>query len=292
VLNADDPLVASLGGRARGPVLYYGVDDAACALATPEHAADSRWCGTCGAEYGYRVNFYGHVGHWYCPGCGAARPEPQVRATRVTLTPEGGAAQVETPAGPLDVRLGLAGLYSVYNALAAAATGLTLGLPPEAVQEGLSGVTAAFGRQERIPVWGRTVRVLLCKNPAGTNQVLRTVLADPEAVRVLLVLNDGIADGEDVSWIWDVDVELLAGRVEDVWAGGTRAADMGLRLKYAGLGDRLRAVERDVDAVLRAAVEATPPGGTLYVLPTYTAMLHVRERLAGWGNLGHYWEEE
>jgi UDP-N-acetylmuramyl tripeptide synthase len=198
--------------------------------------------------------------------------------------------EVETPVGHLSLSLALSGLYNAYNALAAAAAGLALGVSLEAIGEGLSGATAAFGRQESFEVDGRRVLVLLGKNPAGLNQVLRTIAAAATEKHLLFLLNDDIADGRDVSWIWDADFELLAAQPSTWVLSGTRAEDLALRLKYAGL-ESPAAVEPDVEAALARALRETPPGGLLYVVPTYTAMLRVRELLARRGRRGHFWEE-
>jgi len=290
ILNADDPSVAALADVAPGKVICYGLDDPSAGLACAEHAADARWCPSCGSDYRYSVLFYGHVGHWFCPGCGRSRPAPQVRATAVTS--EGGrtAVAVETPVGRLSLSLALSGLYNAYNALAATAAGLALGVGLEAIGEGLSSATAAFGRQESFEVDGRRVLVLLGKNPAGLNQVLRTIAAADAEKHLLFFLNDDVADGRDVSWIWDADFELLAGQPGTWVLSGTRAEDLALRLKYAGL-ERPAAVEPDVGVALARALRETPPGGLLYVVPTYTAMLRVRELLARRGRRAHYWEE-
>ena len=290
ILNADDPSVAAQADVAPGKVICYGLDDPSAGLACAEHAADARWCPSCGSDYRYSVLFYGHVGHWFCPGCGRSRPAPQVRATAVTS--EGGrtAVAVETPVGRLSLSLALSGLYNAYNALAATAAGLALGVGLEAIGEGLSSATAAFGRQESFEVDGRRVLVLLGKNPAGLNQVLRTIAAADAEKHLLFFLNDDVADGRDVSWIWDADFELLAGQPGTWVLSGTRAEDLALRLKYAGL-ERPAAVEPDVGVALARALRETPPGGLLYVVPTYTAMLRVRELLARRGRRAHYWEE-
>jgi UDP-N-acetylmuramyl tripeptide synthase len=314
VLNADDPTVATLAHEFAGTALFFGVEDRAQAGGA-EHAADSRWCNRCGAEYAYDASFFWHIGHWHCPGCGERRPAPQVAAETVSAGPEGTRLAIRTPAGPLSLDLPLAGLYNVYNALAAAAAALALDVPLDCVRRGLSDFTAAFGRQEALSVRGRDVRVLLCKNPAGVNQVLRTILSDPDPLHVMLVLNDGIADGRDVSWIWDVDFELLRGRTALAIASGHRAADMALRLKYAGVGEELvpgpfllarsrpngrngrqnsRAglvLEPDVDEAVDQALAATPEGGRLYVLPTYTAMLKVRDHLAALAGRQRFWDQ-
>jgi UDP-N-acetylmuramyl tripeptide synthase len=291
VLNADDPSVAALRGVARGPVVFYGVDDKAAALSQPEHAADSRWCPDCGREYRYRMVFYGHIGHWRCPGCGQARPRPAVRARRVRFDAESDATlTVDTPAGEASLALKLGGLYNAYNALAAAAAGLALDMPLTAVQQGVSAVAAAFGRQERFEVDGRRVQVFLAKNPAGLNQVLRTLAARGGKKRLLLLLNDDIADGRDVSWIWDADFEIIAADAVGTVVSGRRAEDMALRLKYAGLSPAPPVVP-DTDQALSMALAQTAAGETLYVVPTYTAMLEVREILARRGQVAHYWEE-
>jgi len=288
VLNADDPSVAELGQLWRGASLYFGLDDRRHA-AVAEHAADSRWCAACGSEYEYRVLYFGHAGDWRCPGCGRARPAMQVKATQVELRPGlPSDMTVATPAGELSLTVPLGGLYNAYNALAATAGALALDLGFDAIRAGIEQLDAAFGRQETLEVDGRHVQILLCKNPTGTNQVLRFV---GETARTLLViLNDGIADGRDVSWIWDVDYELLAGGVKRVLVSGRRATDMALRLKYAGLEDQLVLEPEEGTAIARALAE-TPAGDCLYVLPTYTAMLSVRDRLARRAGRPRFWQD-
>ena len=289
VLNADDPAVAHLGRGYGGRVVYYGVEDASAGGEVVEHASDFRTCLECGAELAYGVTFYGHVGHWQCPSCGNARPAPDVRLTRVALHDNATEMTVATAEGELRITLPLTGLYNAYNALAAAAGAAALGLAGEAIVAALGAFSAAFGRQERFEIDGREVQVLLGKNPMGLNQVLRTVAARPGRKRLLFFLNDGIADGRDISWIWDADYELTRPQTEWVLAAGTRAEDLALRLKYAGYGDEV-AVERDAAAALRRGIEATPVGETLHVLPTYTAMLEVREIIAKRAGGLHFWE--
>jgi len=288
VLNVDDPAVASLAEGARGPVVTYGIDDTSVAVERVEHASDYRFCLACGEELAYSAAFYGHVGHWRCPGCGRARPAPDVRATSVRLAAAGPTRlTIATPEGEKTLDLPLAGLYNVANALAATAGALALGLPLDAVERSLAGFEPAFGRQERFAVDGRDVLVLLGKNPTGMNQVLRTIAG---ARHLLLFLNDGIADGRDISWIWDTDYELLAAGAADIVVAGTRAEELALRLKYADLSAMPRVVAGAREA-LAAALAATPAGETLHVVPTYTAMLEVRELLARRGGERPFWEE-
>lgn len=288
-INADDPSVASLRETARGPIVLYGLDDTSQASVTVEHASDARWCPRCGAELTYAVVFYGHIGHWSCGGCGNTRPESDVACTKLTSDADGMILAIRTPSGVIDVRMPLTGVYNAYNAIAAAATGVALGLDDPAIQQGLASFTAGFGRQERMQVRGRDVELILAKNPAGLNQVLRTITANGSQHDMAFFLNDNIADGRDISWIWDVDFELLAGKLRTLTVSGGRAWDMALRLKYAGLGDA-PTVEEDIAMALTEALERTPEGETLYVIPTYTAMLDVRNILGRWAGRGSFWE--
>ena len=290
VLNADDPLVADLG-RGREGVTYFGVDDDSQAIPALQHAADSKHCRNCGHPYVYDAVYLGHMGHYRCTNCGRKRPTPSISARQVELHGMSGARVVmETPAGPLDVSLPLPGLYNVYNAVAATALSLELGASLEHIGAALEGFAGAFGRVETIPVDGRPVSILLVKNPAGANEVLRTLTLEDGQVDLWLALNDGIADGRDVSWIWDADFELLSGRVRRATCSGTRAEEMALRLKYAGIHAEIE-VERDLGASLDAAVAAGDGDGRpLYALPTYTALLELRDLLADRG-LARRWAD-
>jgi len=286
VLNADDPTLASLAQEARGPVLLYGLAPGPHCLPAPEHAADARWCPSCAGELAYQAVHYAHLGLWRCPECGLCRPAPHLEGSldgdRLLLRlPDGAQRSLPLP---------LEGTYAAYDALAAVAAALALGLPWSAIEEGVAGFGGAFGRQERLTVRGRQVQVVLAKNPAGLNQVLRTLCQRPGPLRLALFLNDGLADGRDVSWIWDVDFELLSGRVAWAVASGSRAEDLALRLHYARLGAEVTLERRPV-AALRLALGRTPPGERLYVLPTYTALLQVREVLARWAGRPRFWEE-
>jgi lipid II isoglutaminyl synthase (glutamine-hydrolysing) len=287
-LNADDPLVADLG-RERGGVTYFGVADDAMALPEMQHAADSKHCRRCGHAYAYDAVYLGHLGRYRCPQCGRTRPEPAVVAERVELHGTRGATvALRTPAGSAVVELPLPGLYNVYNALGATALCLALGAGLDDVVAGLAAVGAAFGRAETIAIGGgRPLAILLVKNPAGANEVLRTLALEQGQVDVLAVLNDRIADGRDVSWVWDADFELLAGRVRRVTCAGTRAAELALRLKYAGVEPgRLAVVPELADALDAARGDGS---GTLYALPTYTALLELRELLARRGLAREFW---
>jgi len=288
VLNADDPAVASLG-EGRDGVVYFGVEDRKLHSGAPEHASDALFC-RCGARLDYDVAFYGHLGHWRCPTCGRQRPRPTIAARLVKLG-DGREArfQLESHGEKSTLSLGIGGLYNVYNALAAAGATEALSLPRHALIDSLTSTGAAFGRQEAFEVDGRRVELYLGKNPAGINQVLSTLLLDPGRGTALIVLNDGIADGRDISWVWDADFEVAAGRLQRTVVSGTRAAEMALRLKYAEWDESSLDIEPDVAAALDRAIRATPEAGTLTVIPTYTAMLTVREILAQRSGKDPFW---
>jgi UDP-N-acetylmuramyl tripeptide synthase len=294
VLNADDPLIADLGRdadeRPREGVVYFGIEDASQALPELQHAFDAKHCRRCGNPYAYERAFVGHLGHYSCPSCGAERPRPQVAATAIELRGmDGSRSTVRTPAGEIVLELPVPGLYNVYNALAAVAAGLRLGVAPQRIAAALAGMRAAFGRVETIAVAGRPVSILLVKNPAGANEVLRTLRleADEAPVDLWLALNDRIADGRDVSWIWDADFELLAGSVGRVVCAGTRAPEMALRLKYAGWPTAAIEVVPGIEASLDRAVAAA--SGRVFALPTYTALLELRKLLADRGLAREFW---
>jgi lipid II isoglutaminyl synthase (glutamine-hydrolysing) len=294
VLNADDPLIADLGRdgeeRVREGVAYFGIDDESQALPELQHAFDAKHCRRCGHPYAYERAFVGHLGHYSCPNCGAERPRPDVAATQIELRGmKGSTVTMRTPTGELRLELPVPGLYNVYNAVAAVAAGLELGASPDRIGTALAGMRAAFGRVETIEVEGKSVSILLIKNPAGANEVLRTLRleAGGEGVDLWIALNDGIADGRDVSWIWDADFELLAETVRRVVCAGTRAPEMALRLKYAGWQQEAIEVEPEISASLDRAVAAAP--GRLFALPTYTALIELRKLLASRGLAEEYW---
>jgi lipid II isoglutaminyl synthase (glutamine-hydrolysing) len=289
VLNADDPLIADLG-RNRAQVSYFGVEDDAMALPEMQHASDSKHCRRCGGAYVYETVYLGHLGHYRCPSCGQERPAPTIAAEQIELHGTRAASfTLRAPAGSRRVELPLPGLYNVYNALGAAALCLQLGVELDDVVGGLHNVTAAFGRAETVAIGELELSILLIKNPAGANEILRTLVLEDGELDVLGVLNDRTADGRDVSWVWDADFEILAPRVRHVTCAGTRAAELALRLKYAGVPVERIKVIYELPVALDAAV-AEAQNGHLFALPTYTALLELREELAARGHVGQFWQ--
>jgi UDP-N-acetylmuramyl tripeptide synthase len=288
VLNADDPLVADLGRHAR-PV-YFGVDDDRLALPELQHASDSKHCRRCGHAYVYEAAYLAHLGHYHCPSCGATRPEPTVVGRDVELHGIRSAAfTLHVPGASRRIALPLPGLYNVYNALGAAALCLALDVGLDDIVAGLEAVEPAFGRAETLDLGGRPTSILLVKNPAGANEVLRTLAIEGERLQLLGVLNDRIADGRDVSWVWDADWEVIAPHVDRMTCSGTRAAELALRLKYAGVDPARLDVVEDVEAGLDRALAGADAPTPLYAIPTYTALLELRELLTRRGQAEAYW---
>ena len=290
VVNGDDPIVADLADGRAGAV-RFGLDDPRQSRSRLQHAADSKYCVRCGAPYEYAAVYVGHLGDYSCPRCDHRRPELDVVARDIEL--RGLLAsrfRLAAPAGEVEIELALPGLYNVYNATAAASLCLAVGSSLDDVRAGLSRFSAAFGRFERIPAGGKSVVLLLIKNPAGANEVVRTLEIGVPPVLVI-ALNDAIADGRDVSWIWDVDFEPLLAHVGLVIATGARAAELGLRMTYGGLpADRLEVVP-SLEKALDRGLSLVEAGTDLVVLPTYTAMLSLRGILAERGAVRPYWED-
>ncbi len=293
-LNADDPTIADLGrdqsGEPREGVVYFGIEDTSQALPELQHAFDAKHCRRCGRPYAYERAFVGHLGHYSCPGCGTTRPRPDVAATAIELRGmSGSAVTLRTPQGEIKLELPLPGLYNVYNALAAVTAALELDVPAQTIPASLATMRAAFGRVETIAVGPSRLSILLIKNPAGANEVLRTLLLETgeEKLDLWIGLNDGIADGRDVSWIWDADFELLAGGVRRVTCAGTRAPELALRLKYASWPKGTIEVVPEIEASLDRALSDEPK--RLFALPTYTALLELRKLLSARGLAEEFW---
>jgi UDP-N-acetylmuramyl tripeptide synthase len=290
VVNADDPQLGAIGETRPGTVTF-GLDDPRLARPSLQHAADSKYCVRCGTPYEYAAAYVGHLGDYRCPRGDHARPQLEIAAREIELQGlEHASFTLVTPEGERRVELRLPGLYNVYNAVAAAALSRALGATLDEVVAGLERFAAAFGRFERIAVGDRSLLLLLIKNPSGANEVVRT-LVDGGAPRLVVVaLNDEIADGRDVSWIWDVDFEPLLPGLDRFVATGSRAAELALRFRYGGLDEGSIELEPDLERALDRGLELTPAGEELVVLPTYTAMLALQRIVAARGLARPYWE--
>ena len=268
VLNADDPITANLGDGFAGQVLYFGIDDPSLDLAMQQDAPerhqviDTRTCPRCGGDYTYEIRFLSHMGHYRCTNCEQQRPQPNVRAVTVQSDDFDRmririASSISSTAQQQEMVIPLPGLYNIYNALAAATVAQALGIGWEPIVTGIEQFKPIFGRGERLQIEGRTLRLLLAKNPTGLNEVLRTLFGEGTQRHVLFVLNDNIADGRDISWIWDVDFERAVGQTRTLVVAGSRALDLALRLKYAGVA------QQNMTTVTTAPLRATKHRSTL-----------------------------
>jgi len=282
VLNADDPNVAQLGQDCQRT--FYGIQSLSEQSRAPQSKGplELSYCAQCGREYDYSLVFYGQLGHYNCPACGHARPVPDVSAQEVNVQHNRSTFLLMVGDEAVRVNLPLPGLFNVYNALAAAALAYRLGIPAVTIEDGLTNYVTLFGRSERLTIEGKSVLIQLIKNPAGASQVVSSLVNDQSA-RVLIAINDNLADGRDVSWLWDADFELLADHTKPILVSGQRAQDMAVRMKYAGLpADQIIVVPALAQA-LRQVLAATGPEETLWVLPTYTCLLELQKILKSMG---------
>ena len=268
IANADDPLICEIARKASKNVTFFGLDDSSQFMKQMEHATDSIFCPRCGTRLEYKGIYYSHIGNWSCPKCKNKRPKLDM-------------ATWDYP---------LSGLYNRYNTLAAVSTVKALGITDEIIKKAFSDFSPAFGRQEEFVFNGKKIKIFLSKNPAGFNESLRTVIS-MGAKEILFVLNDRIPDGRDISWIWDVDFEMLPGYVMPV-VSGDRAYDLALRLKYAKPVYKLPKgaisapqtpilVYEDLKKALEFCLGSPNKDEILYILATYSAMLEVRKILKG-----------
>lgn len=278
VLNADDPIVAGLGADTPGRAVFFGVADPRCARSATGRGSDAARCPACGGTLRYDHLYYGHLGAWACQDCGLTRPVPRFSARDVELHAESSSFTLVDGPDATRIQLPVGGLHNVYNALAAYACGFLAGLDGARMVAALRRFSPAFGRTEELEVGGARVLLMLAKNPSGAEQSLASVLADDGPKDIGMALNDHAADGTDVSWIWDVDFESFDLSDCTFVVSGTRAEDVAVRLKYAGVDDRRLTVLRDpAEAVGRLAAASRRRGA--YMLATYTAMLEIRGAL-------------
>lgn len=261
--NADDPTLSNLGQQLPQRVLFFGLNEPKHYLEAIPHAVDSIYCPRCGHSLDYKGVYLSHLGDFTCPKCGFSKSKPTLESSEWSQI--------------------LVGLYNKYNTLAAATAAIELGVDEATIRDTINNFQAAFGRAEDLLINGKRVRILLSKNPVGTNETIRVVTQSTDKT-TLLVLNDRTPDGTDVSWIWDVDTEKLVERGGTLVVSGDRVYDMALRLRYSQKSPESTLnliVEEDLRQAIATALEHTPENETLHILPTYSAMLEVREVLTG-----------
>lgn len=294
ILNADDSLCSSLGQNVPNPVVYFGLGADAYPQSDINPNTDAAFCIHCKTRYTYSSTSFGHLGHFQCPSCGYSRPAAQVECTQVLEYDNlSSTIEVQIPDSKFSVKLALPGLYNIYNALSGAALGHMLGLDEKALIHVLEGFECGFGRMESVSIQNRQLKMILVKNPTGFNQVLKYLMTQKEPCVVAFAINDNLADGTDISWLWDVDFEILSFMHEKVrafYVSGTRAEDMAVRLKYASIEEDRIFIEHSEKQLIDSMVSTSQDNETLYLLPTYTAMLSIRKSLKDRFNLKDFWK--
>ena len=236
----------------------------------------------------------GHLGYFKCPNCGYERPELTANVVRIpAMTSEFSTVVISTPSGVFEANINLPGLYNIYNALSAVAFAEVLGFSHKKTIEALSSFESGFGRMESISLGENNIQVILIKNPTGFSQVLKYLSSVYNSSVICFMINDNIADGRDISWLYDVDFEPLKNmqdNVSQIYVSGTRAEDMAVRLKYAGIFTDHVSIEKDAQNMLDFALDTLKPGETLFILPTYTALLDIRKILKKRFKLKNFWQ--
>ncbi len=292
IINADDPALAYLGSLHQN-VQFFGLELTDHASETISHAADSLHCLKCNSPLNFQQVTIGHLGHWECQNCGFSRPNPSFTGDKINLMGLDGSEFIAaSKTDSLGIQIPLAGTHNVYNALAAYATCYTIDISATKIQKGLSTISAAFGRNEIISFDGVELMIMLAKNPAGANQNLKTLLLEEGTIHLAILLNDRTADGKDVSWIWDVDYEMILDRIASLTISGDRAYDLALRFYYSGFPATSMHVVPSIQELLEHLKSTIKIGGRAVVLPTYTAMLDLRSELNKIGATHSFWEEK
>ncbi|MGZ3665670.1 MAG: MurT ligase domain-containing protein [Ktedonobacterales bacterium] len=292
ILNGDDPMVAGFAPDAQAKRLYFGLRTDDVGTQVPEHAADTIRCVRCQHDLDYTKAYISHLGAYRCPNCGYARPPLDIAVTHADLSPVGiSTIGLETPAGPLSLRLPLPGLHNVYNAAGAVAAALAMGLDLSAADGALAGLRPAFGRLEDIQAGDKQIVLAFVKNPISYNTTLRTILQRPGKKHVLSAHSNAETDGEDFAWLWDIDLEELTPQLASLVTSGTKAEELAMRFKYAGVPEDQIQTIQDRTAALDAALANVEPGGTLYILSGYTPLHELRRTMQQRGWVPPFWEE-
>lgn len=261
IINADDPQLAFIGAHLKTHLIYFGLNDSHLFLPHLQHATDSLYCPQCGKRLTFTGTYFSHLGKWTCEQCAFSHPPLAITAKNFV--------------SPIE------GIYNEYNALAAAAVARTLGFDDDKIKKGLQKFTPAFGRMEIIQHGKKQIEIALSKNPTGFNESLRIVLSSKHKGCLLLALDDRTPDGTDISWIWDVDFEILKNYHIPIIITGDRCLDLGLRLKYAELQHHDLIIEPNLKQAIVIALKKTHVNQKLWILPTYSAMLDIRKILVG-----------
>lgn len=294
VLNGNDPQVANFGAHARARRLFFGLNTTEVGTPVPDISADVIRCIHCQEDLEYKVAYLSHLGLYRCPHCGYTLPPLDIAATSVRLASDGKGpthALLSTPVGELEVTIPLPGVHNVYNAVAAVGAALAAGFSQEKLPGALARLQPAFGRLEEIKAGDQTIYLAFVKNPTSFNLIMRLIMQHSGQKHLLLAASHTVVDGEDFSWLWDIDLEEIAPHILDTICSGNKPEELAMRLKYAQVPtERIRLIE-DREQALSAALKNAGPGGTLYILATYSPTQEFRQIMQKRGWVRHFWEE-
>lgn len=280
VYNADDPLCARIADEVPNRTVAYGLGES-MGLAQ-NTVTDAQMCQKCDGMVRYHYRQYGQLGDYFCDQCDFARPTLDFAGRDIAIGPAGVTMEVCGPAGCESVHTPQPTPYAAYNLVASYALCREVGIPTADFQRAQDAFNPRNGRLQRYRLGGRDVLLNLAKNPTGFNQNLKIVEADRGPKMVAFFINDQVADGRDISWIWDIDFEELADQPDTVvFAGGSRAHDLAVRLKYAGI--EAAVIEGIEDAFARlgalTAAGVLPADAAVYAIANYTALPPVHAAL-------------
>jgi len=289
IVNADDPMVATMAEKRQGRRVTFGL---AIRKSTDQitRAADTIRCPRCQADLKYRYVYLSHMGDYHCPKCSFTRPKLDVAVTSLEVVGlDKTLCEIQTPQGKLILEIPQSGVHIAYDAAGAVAILVGLGVSLEAAPESLAAVGPAFGRLEKIDAGGKTVILAFAQNPTSYNTTLRALATEEEPKQLLIAASNTLVDGEDFGWLWDVDFESMAPKVDRVVVSGTRADELANRLHYAGVATNKLTVIEDRPAALTEAMALLPPGSRLVVLSGYTPLIEIRNDMRRRGWTGRYW---
>lgn len=288
ILNADDPAIAHIGHNFAGNVLYFGISDKKMSIDVVPRFADTKYCPNCATSLVYEEVYLSHLGKYKCPSCGRKRPDLDFFAASIScLSPVETEFVLKSSSFSKNFKISLGGIYNIYNVLASQALASSTGINLNKATNSLKQFKSAFGRVEEIATPHAKLTIFLIKNPSGANEVLKTILTESKKINLFVALNDKFADGQDVSWIWDVDFETYKTKVKKLVVSGTRAYDLALRLKYAQI-QKPNLITENFGQAVKSVIDI---GEDFYILPTYTALLEIRRGLNRYGFGNQFWKE-
>jgi UDP-N-acetylmuramyl tripeptide synthase len=284
VLNADDSLCVSLGVETANETVFFGVESGAVAPAAEQNVSSASYCTFCQGKYDFSYRVLGHLGGYKCPNCGFKRPDTQITCTQVKEQEAmSSTVRFEGYGNAYIAKIGVPGLFNVYNALATTACCHVLGLSLEKTVGVFERFESCFGRMEAIHISDdKRIMLILAKNSASFNQIINYLSMEKKRLHVSFVINDRVQDGTDVSWLWDVDFERmgsLKNGLANIYTSGIRAEDMALRLKYAGIPIANIRILKKYRRLIDTGLASVHAGDTFFIVATYSAMMDIRRIL-------------